>query len=124
MRFFILALFLFVITSVFGQATLPVKDTFLTRNSLPTGYSHTGLGTDYSGPKLNFDNTGDSLIIFINAAPGPLTFSLGTNDTFTLDTLSSTTVFQVLQSVNGTTYDTVATIGDGTSFIRGEKYIN
>ena len=122
MRFSLLTLILFVITAVFGQATLPIKDTFLTRNSLPTGYSHNGLGTDFSGPKLRFDSVNDSLVIHVDTIPGYLSFLLGTNDTFT-GTVSNATEFEVSQSDDGTTYSTLFTAGNGTSFDRDSVVI-
>lgn len=117
---------LFVLLSAtlsFGQAVLPLTTTTLSKSSLPTGFSHSGLGSDYSGPKLKFDGTGDELIVHVNSQPGDLRFDLGTNNSFT-GTQSGATEFQVLESSNGTTYTTVFTEGNGSSFIKGSKTIS
>ncbi|MDP5098136.1 MAG: hypothetical protein NWP90_10725, partial [Flavobacterium sp.] len=61
LKLFIIGLFCSV--HGWGQATLPVSTTNLSKSSLPTGFTHSGLGTDYAGPKLKFDTQGDFLIL-------------------------------------------------------------
>lgn len=109
-------------SSSLGQAVLPAVTTTLSKTSLPTGFTHSGLGSDYSGPKLKFDGTGDQLIVHLNAQPSDLRFDLGTNNTFT-GSVSNSTEFQVLESSNGTTYSSVFTEGNGSTFTRGSKTV-
>jgi hypothetical protein len=101
---------------------LPTVTTTLSKTSLPVGFTHSGLGSNYSGPKLKFNGTGDELIVHLNAEPGALRFDLGTNNNF-IGSQSDSTEFQVLESSGGTTYTTVFTEGNGTTFTRGTKTV-
>jgi hypothetical protein len=110
--------FLFSVLS-WGQATLPVSTTNLSRTSLPTGFSHTGLGTDYAGPILKFDTTADNLVLFFDTTPGTLTFDVGVNNNFST-TIPATATFTLLESIDGITYTSVSVysnIATGTKTI-------
>jgi hypothetical protein len=105
---------------LFGQATLPVSTTTMDKANLPTGFSHSGLGSNYSGPKLKFDTQGDYLDLFFNAAPGDLTFDMGTNNSFS-GTIPTTATFSVLESADGVSFSTVA---DYSNVALGTKTIS
>lgn len=94
-----------ILCSVYGwgQATLPVSTTNLSKSSLPTGFTHSGLGTDYAGPKLKFDTQGDFLILNFTGIPNTLTFDVGVNNAFPGSILSTMT-FTVQESPDGVTY--------------------
>ena len=81
-------------------ADLPVEHTG-GRSSLPTGFTQSGLGTDYaSNPYLKFDSTGDYLILKINEAPGILCFDIKGNN-------MSGGTFTLQKSVDGSSYTEV-----------------
>jgi|GEM_PF-2644759 len=123
MRIYILTILIISFFSYsLGQAVLPAVTTTMSKTSLPTGFTHSGLGSNYSGPKLKFDGTGDELIVHLNSQPGDLRFDLGTNNNFT-GSVSTSTEFQVLESSNGTTYSSVFTEGNGSTFIHGSKTV-
>lgn len=115
-----LLFFLFFIASVcgWGQATLPVNTTSLSKNSLPTGFSHTGLGSDYSNnttgcsTSLKFDDTNDNLILFYDSPGETLTFKM-TGNGFSGGNM------KVQESVNGSSWsdiETITSIGSSESF--------
>ncbi|NEN25720.1 T9SS type A sorting domain-containing protein [Cryomorpha ignava] len=111
-KFSALPYFLAVLSFLFfadgyGQATLPVNTTTISKTSLPTGFSHSGLGADYSGPKLKFDDQGDYLVLRFNTYPGSLTFDIGVNNNFGT-TIPADASFSVLESTNGIAYTAVA----------------
>ena len=91
---------------VYGQANLPLSTTSLSKLSLPTGFSHSGLGTDYAGPTLKFDDLGDYLDLYFTGTPNSLTFDLGVNNTFP-GTVPSTATFTVQESNDGVTFSTL-----------------
>ncbi|MCB9034153.1 MAG: lamin tail domain-containing protein [Chitinophagales bacterium] len=105
----------------FGQATLPVSTTTLAKGALPTGFSHTGLGSDYSGPKLKFDTQGDELVLYFNGTAGVLTFDLGVNNSFT-GTLPTGCSFTVYESSDGISYSALSTYVAGDAL--GTKTIS
>jgi hypothetical protein len=123
MRIYILTILIIsFFNSSLGQVVLPAVTTTLSKTSLPTGFTHSGLGPDYSGPKLKFDGIGDVLIVHLNGQPGDLRFDLGTNNNFT-GSVSNSTEFQVLESSSGASYTSVFTEGNGSTFIRGSKTV-
>ncbi len=123
MRIYILTILIIsFFNSSLGQVVLPAVTTTLSKTSLPTGFTHSGLGPDYSGPKLKFDGIGDVLIVHLNGQPGDLRFDLGTNNNFTVS-VSNSTEFQVLESSSGASYTSVFTEGNGSTFIRGSKTV-
>ena len=93
---------------IFAQATLPVATTNLSKATLPTGFSHFGLGSDYSGPKLKFDDANDYLVLFFSGTSGTLTFDVGVNNTFP-GSIPSTATFTVQESDAGSSWTTLGT---------------
>lgn len=99
------------INGVLGQATLPITGiTSMSKGSLPTGFSQSGLGSDYTSTNiagcptaLKFDDSNDRLVLAFNGTPGTLTFKL-TGNSFSGGNLL------VEESANGSAYTTVATI--------------
>ena len=93
-----------------GQATLPVHTTYMSENSLPTGFSHSGLSHYGSGSstKLKFNDAGDYLVLFYDSSAGDLNFDLGTNNNFS-GNIPSGVVFTLEESTDGTSYTTLAT---------------
>ena len=75
------------------------------KGSLPTGMTQSGLGTDYDSEnaKLRFDNTGDNLILKMNAAPAYLSFALKGNG-------FSGGTFKVQISADGVDYSDLASV--------------
>ena len=89
-----------VVEEIPDYAKLPVKHTG-GRSSLPTGFTQSGLGSDYaSSPNLKFDGTGDYLILKINEAPGILCFDIKGNN-------MSGGTFTLQKSVDGSSYTEV-----------------
>ena len=90
------------------------------KGNLPSGMTHSGLGTDYgSSPKLKFDNTDDYLILKINEVPGTLAFDIKGNGSGS-DPWAGT--FKVQTSVDGESYSDLkayTSLGDKTT----EKFI-
>lgn len=102
-----------------GQATLPVATTTMGKSALPTGFTHSGLGTDYAGPHLKFDTQGDYLVLNFSGTPGTLSFELGVNNTFP-GTIPSTATFSVEESADGSSYTNVASytnVGGGVKSV-------
>lgn len=101
-------------TVSWGQASLPISTFTGGRSELPTGFSHTGLGTDYAAAatKLKFDTQGDVLIINFNSTPGTLTYRVMGNPS---SGSATDGVFTVEQSANGSAYTTLRTITDATN---------
>lgn len=67
-----------------NTATLPVSQSG-GKSSLPTGFTATGLGSDYSSePKLKFDTTGDKLVLHFTGVPGKLGYKLKWNSSGTV----------------------------------------
>ncbi len=96
----------------FGQATLPISNVATTSsNTMPTGFSQSGLGTVYSSTVTpwKFDTQGDYVICNFTGTPGTLTFKLTNNS------LSGTYQFDVLQSADGSTYTNLQSITSITS---------
>lgn len=86
-----------------NTATLPVSQSG-GKSSLPTGFTATGLGTDYSSePKLKFDTTGDKLVLHFTGVPGKLGYKLKWN--FSGSVTFGTFVVEV--SEDGTNYTTL-----------------
>ncbi len=93
-----------------GQATLPTSWSGPWTNSfLPTGWTQSGLGTDYAtsydgvgGGAAKFDTTGDILTINFDSAPGEVSYWLRAN------TLSGAYVFKVEESTDGASWTDVA----------------
>ena len=101
-----LVLFFFISGNSFGQATLPVSTTTLNKDALPTGFTHSGLGSNYTGPVLKFDTQGDWLQLFFTGQSCTLTFDLGVNGTFP-GSIPSTATFTVEESNDGSTWTTL-----------------
>jgi len=85
-------------------------------NSLPSGFTGSGLGTyssdlggDTGGSSAKFDTTGDSLTIQFATAPGALTYNLKGNPSSGTATQGT---FLVQNSVDGVTYSTHRTVAD------------
>ncbi len=97
----------------YGQATLPIDTDLLSKGSLPTGFSGSGLGKNYSGPKLKFDSKGDYLVINYTGAANILTFMLGTNNNFNGNIPDKDHKFVVQESSDGTSYNDLASYGAG-----------
>lgn len=132
---FLLPVFLLLVaTDVWGTAaTLP----FSYDNGKPsnvTGFTHSGLGSDYgSSPKMRFDTQGDCVTLNFDAQPGQLTFKVKMNGTkasnisFTLSTSSDGIEYSVLKTYgsselpnqNGTTTFTV----NENEFPAGTRYL-
>lgn len=98
-------------TQAFSQAPLPFHYDG-GRDSLPTGLTQSGLGTDYaSSPHLKHDNTGDFLVLHYTGQADSLYFSIryygGSNDTLNGN-------FLLQFSDDGSTYNTVKLYGDTT----------
>ncbi|MBR6092835.1 MAG: InlB B-repeat-containing protein [Bacteroidales bacterium] len=74
------------------------------KNDLPTGFTDGGLGSDYSdaNSKLKFDTEGDYLILKLREAPVSLSYTIKGNS-------FSAGVFDVQTSVDGETYNNLAT---------------
>ena len=73
------------------------------KGSLPTGFTESGLGSDYkSKPYLKFDNTGDYLIVKIDKEAAMLFFDIKGNSfsggTFTVQTSADGTTYTDLQA--------------------------
>ena len=101
-----LVLCFFISGNTFGQATLPVSTTTLNKDALPTGFTHSGLGSNYTGPVLKFDTQGDWLQLFFTGQSCTLTFDLGVNGTFP-GSIPSTATFTVEESNDGSTWTTL-----------------
>jgi hypothetical protein len=84
------------------------------KGDLPSGMTHSGLGSDYgSSPKLKFDNTGDYLILKINEVPDILSFKIKGNSF----SQGSTSTFTIQTSVDGSSYtdlDSYTTLNEDT----------
>ena len=65
--------------------------------TLPTGLTASGLGTYGSSPKMQFNSTGDYLVLKIGEAPGTLSYDIKGNS-------FSGGIFKVQVSVDGETY--------------------
>ncbi|WP_027449243.1 chitobiase/beta-hexosaminidase C-terminal domain-containing protein [Xylanibacter brevis] len=83
-------------------ATLPFSYDGNGTGSLPNGLTPTGLGTYKTSPKMQFDGTGDNLILKFNAAPTELSFKIKGNS-------FSGGTFKVQYSANGSDYTDLAT---------------
>ena len=112
---------LFFTSFMFGQASLPLNESFSTITSsnivMPTGFTHSGVA-GYTGA-LKFDTQGDWLQLQFASTPGTLTFDLGVNNTFP-GTIPSGVTFTLEESANGTDWTSVTTysnIAGGTKTI-------
>ena len=134
---FLLSLCLMTLTllcgenKAWGQATLPVSFNG-GRNNLPTGFTHSGLGSDYTtatATKLKFDNTGDYLIVHFDSDPSNFSCLVKQNGDG-----ATSNKFEIQYSTDGSTYTTFATvsnIGNGKtqtvsfdfSTLKGVRYI-
>ena len=100
----VMFLTLTITTNAWGAAaTLPVDYSFKDgKNSLPTGVTQSGLGSDYAESnapyRLKFDGNNDFLQIQVNAAADKIIFAVKMLGG------SSTSYFQLQGSSNGTTY--------------------
>ena len=116
-----LVMFVFTVKS-WAQATLPVSAPFTTvttagAGTMPTGFTHSGL-TGYAG-SLKFDTQDDYLQLNFTGVPGTLTFDVGVNNTYP-GTIPAGVTFTVQQSVDGTTWTSLATysnVAGGTKTI-------
>ena len=89
-----------------ATATLPVDYSFKDgRNSLPTGVTQSGLGSDYAESnapyRLKFDGTNDYLQIQVDAAADKIIFAVK------MIGGATTSSFQLQGSSNGTTYTNI-----------------
>lgn len=85
-------------------ATLPVSFDGK-KGDLPTGFTQSGLGSDYgSAPYLKFNDAGDYLILQIDSDPGVFSCSLKQNGSAT------SLQFDIQYSTDGTNYTTFKTI--------------
>ena len=120
-------------TSAWAQATLPFSYDEGSPSSV-TGFTHSGLGTNYSSsPKMKFDTTGDFVTLNFNAKPGKLTFNVKMNGTkqnnisFTVSTSTDGKSYSILKTYgsselpnqNGTSTLTI----NETEFPSGTRYI-
>ena len=73
------------------------------------GWTQTGIGSDYSdtGSKIKFDNGSDLATLRVASAPGTVTFFLKGNG------LSGSYVFDLLESIDGTSFTIARTITSG-----------
>lgn len=86
-----------------NTATLPVSQSG-GKSNLPTGFTATGLGSDYSSePKLKFDTKGDKLVLHFTGAPGKLGYKLKWNYSGSV----TFGIFVVEVSEDGTNYTTL-----------------
>ncbi len=106
----------------YGQATLPIDTDLLSKDDLPMGFSHHGLASDYSGPKLKFNSAGDYLVINYTGTANVLTFMLGVNNSFSGDIPNKNHKFIVQESSDGVSYQDLATYEAGDS--KGLQTIN
>ena len=116
---FLCSLLLLMGGKSWGQATLPISTTTLSATSLPTGFTGSHLGGDYStpvNPSISFktqNNTpasASNLVIYFTGVPGTLTYTCKGNPS------SGNYVgnFIVQESANGTSWTTLRTIaGNG-----------
>ena len=86
-----------------APATLPIFYSGSWQTGLPTGWSQTGLGSDYTNAAAKFDNTGDVISVNFDQSPDSLIHTLKANASGTW-----TGTFDILESVNGVTWTTVA----------------
>lgn len=84
-------------------AELPITYSGPWQNGLPTGWSQTGLGTDYSGAIAKFDNTGDMLKLHFGQQPDSLYIDLKAN----VGSGEWSGVFDIFESADGVDYTTV-----------------
>jgi len=104
-----------------GQATLPASWSGpWTNANLPTGWSQTGLGADYSGTSGGYDSTGggaarfdganDALTINFDSAPGEVTYwprlNVGSGSW-------TTNIFKLQESADGTSWSDVTVYDSG-----------
>jgi uncharacterized repeat protein (TIGR02543 family) len=118
----VFAFLLLMSGGVFGQATLPITGvTGMSRNSLPTGFTHTGLGSDYSNnmtgcsTSIKFDTTNDFLLLYFDSAPSELTFNIKGNG-------FSGGNIKVEQSPDNSAWSTIATITSIAGTAAGDSY--
>ena len=89
--------------NVWGQATLPSSFDDK-KGNLPTGYTHSGLGDNYSSsPYLKFDTSNDFLNIFVASAPAYISFVFKQNG-------SDAGTFKVQESADDKTYTDALTV--------------
>ena len=113
LNFLLVLILMFSVTSMEGQASLPVNESFSAITStvgpLQAGFSQTGLnGYVTTQPyALKFDTQGDFLQLYFTGTPGLLSFDLGLNNNFT-STIPSTATFSLLESSDGTNFTSLA----------------
>jgi hypothetical protein len=112
----------FSVSIGYGQATIPVSTTSLSRNSLPAGFSHIGLGTDYTtptNPALRLDNQGDYLQVSYNSSAIYVNFTLKGNPA----SGAWTGIVSLLESDDNVTYTTVSSITSIFTTNPGQYYV-
>ncbi|MDD2345667.1 MAG: T9SS type A sorting domain-containing protein [Bacteroidales bacterium] len=60
-------------------ASLPINYSGPWKNSLPDGWTQTGLGNDYAGAAARFDNSGVNMMVQFDETPGTLSYTIKAN---------------------------------------------
>ena len=98
-------------------ATLPFEYDGNGTGKLPNGLTPSGLGTYSSSPKMQFNGTGDNLVLKFNACPSVLSFDIKGNG-------FSGGTFKVQYSTNGTDYTDLETYTSLGSEKQSESFDN
>lgn len=101
-----------------GQATLPVATTTLSSTALPTGFTASGLGANYSAPRnpsLRIDDAGDWVQLYFTGTPGTLSYVLKAN----VGSGSWAGVFTIQESQDGSSWSTLRTISTSGAISTG-----
>ncbi len=87
-----------------APATLPLFYSGPWQTGLPTGWSQTGLGADYSSAGAKFDGTADELTVNFDSSPDSLIYTIKAN---TGGTSPWSGTFDIMESVDGETWTSV-----------------
>lgn len=109
------ALFVMSASAMAQVASLPISFDG-TKVQLPTGFTQSGLGTDYSSsPNLKFDTTNDYLLVQFDSAPKELKYSVKWNQS----NAGFTSTFTVLESADGSTFTEITKYDAGNVLENG-----
>ncbi len=89
-----------------APATLPIYYSGPWQNSLPTGWSQTGLGTDYTNAAAKFDATGAVLTVNFDSSPDSVIYTIKANAS---GVWAGT--FDVQESIDGVSWTSIASYG-------------
>ena len=113
-------MFFIASVTVLGQATLPFNYDSGKPVTTVTGFTQSGLGTDYAAsPKMKFDTQGDYLILNFSGTPGALSFKIVWNQNTSTTRFPGDFILQ--ESSDGVNYTTVQTYNttSGTALTNG-----